>query len=352
MKKTLSVVTAIGLALGLSACNPPMPPEVRAALEEQIIVCETGESQVVLPGAALNQASLWNDAMLVDCPDMSLVDATDASSANLVGGLSIDEGAAAGAYAQIPFGIDAAVFLINSVDMGTIALSPESIEGILTGEITNWSDPRIVEDNPNDLMPDLEITLVSKTSKDAASAMGDWMSRLLGRELDLSALEQVDSLTADDVLEIPDGGIMLSSYSSNYDAAWLTANIVLDLSTEKIAEASTGNFASAGTQWEFVSAGNVAGVKLNPELPALPPQGIDVAPEPYQAIFAVNLSLVGADELVHRAVARYLLRAASQSTLAGFNLVELPDAVRMKVIDFISNGLTVPELDPELLEGQ
>jgi phosphate transport system substrate-binding protein len=352
MKKTLSVITAIGLALGLSACNPPMPPEVRAALEEQIIVCEPGESAISLPGAAVNQASLWSDALLTDCPEMTLVDSADVSSANLVGGMSTDEAAKLGAYAQIPFGVDAAVFLINSSEMGTIALSPESIEGILTGEITNWSDPRVVENNPNDIMPDQEITVVTKTSKDAALAMGEWMSRMLGRELDLSALEPLDSITSDDVYEIPDGGIMLASYSSNYDAAWLTANIVLDLATERYAEASTGNFASAATQWEFVESGNIWGVKLNPELPALPPQGIDVAPEPYQAVFAINLALIGEDALVHRANARYLLRAASQATLAGFNFVELPDSIRMKVIDAISAGLTVPELDPELLEGQ
>lgn len=352
MKKLLSVFTALGIALSLSACNPPMPPEVRAALEEQIIVCETGESVISLPGASANQASLWSDAMLTDCPEMLLTDAGDPELANLVGGLSYEEAETLGAYAQIPFGVDAAVFLINSSEMGAIALSPKSIEGILTGQITNWSDSRIVEDNPNDLMPDLEIKLVSKTSRAAASAMGEWISRLLGRELDLTALEQANSLSADDVSEIPEGGIMLASYSSNYDAAWLTANIILDLSIEKIAEAATGNFASAATQWEFAESGNVAGVKLNPDLPAMPPQGIDVAPEPYQAIFPINLALIGADELVHRANARYLLRAASQSTLAGFNIVELPDAIRLKAIDFISVGLTVPELDPELLEGQ
>lgn len=352
MKKVLSVITAIGIALGLSACNPPMPPEVRAALEEQIIVCEPGESGIALPGAALNQASLWSDALQTDCPDMILFDAATADSANLVGGLSKDEAESLGAYAQIPFGVDAAVFLVNIPEIGAIALSPKSIEGILNGEITSWSDSRIVADNPNDIMPDLEIRLVRKTSRDAAIAMGDWISRLLGRELDLRKLEITDSLGANEVSAIPEGGIMLASYSSNYDAAWLTANVMLDLATEKIAESATGNFASAATQLEFVESNNVAGVKLNPDLTVMPPQGIDIAPEPYQAIFPVNLALIGEDELVHRANARYLLRAASQSTLAGFNIVELPDAIRLKAIDFISVGLTVPELDPELLEGQ
>jgi hypothetical protein len=144
---------------------------------------------------------------------------------------------------------------------------------------------------------------------------------------------------------------MLAPYSANFDAGWLTANVVLDVSTEQIAEATTGNFSSAATQWEYQEANSVVSVKLNPELPALPPQGIDIAPEPYQAIFAVSLALVGADELVHRANVRYLMRAASQSTLAGYGYVELPSAIRMKIIDFISKGLTVPELDPALIEG-
>jgi hypothetical protein len=61
--------------------------------------------------------------------------------------------------------------------------------------------------------------------------------------------------------------------------------------------------------------------------------------------------MVGADELVHRANVRYLMRAASQATLAGYGYVELPSAIRMKIIDFVSKGLTVPELDPALIEG-
>jgi len=351
MKKSLAVLVAIGVALGLTACNPPMPPEVRAALEEQFIVCEPGESSIYLPGAALDQAYAWNDALAVDCPEMVLSDAMDLASANLIGGFATDAPEVSGAYAQIPFGVDAAVFLVNSADMGALALSPESIEGILLGEITNWSDPRIAGDNPNDIMPDQDIVLVTNTTKDAKAAMGLWISRLLGRDLDLAGLNATDSINLDEVYELPEGGIMLAPYSANFDAGWLTANVVLDVSTEQIAEATTGNFSSAATQWEYQEANSVVSVKLNPELPALPPQGIDIAPEPYQAIFAVSLALVGADELVHRANVRYLMRAASQSTLAGYGYVELPSAIRMKIIDFISKGLTVPELDPALIEG-
>lgn len=352
MKKALSILLTGALALGLSACNPPLPPEVRAALEEQIIVCEQGESAIILPGAAVEQASLWNDSLSFDCPEMVLSDAADFESANLVAGLESDSALLANAYAQVPFAVDAAVFLINSVDMGSVALSPKSIDGIFSGSISNWSDPQLVEDNPNNNMPDLEIVLVPQTSKKALEAMQTWMTRLLGKALDVSALEISEELSVDALYEIPDGGIMLAPYSLNYEPAWMTANIVLDVATEKIAEGATGNFASAATQWEYQESGSVAGVKLNPELPALPPQGIDTAPEPYQAIFPVNIALVGADELIHRANLRYLLRAASQSTLTGFNYVELPNNIRFKIIDFISTGLTVPELDPALLEGQ
>jgi phosphate transport system substrate-binding protein len=351
MKKALSVLVAIGLAFGLTACNPPMPPEVRAALEEQIIVCEAGSSQVLLPGAAVDQAALWNDSLASDCPEMLLADAADLSSANLVAGFGTNSKEIAGAYAQIPFAVDAAVFLVNSSEMGAVALSPQAISGILSGEITNWNDPVIAADNPNDIMPEQEITLVTSTTYEALNAMSSWISRLLGEELDTSRLQATENSLADEINNLPDGGIMLANYSANYEAAWLTANVLLEPGTEKLAEAAIGNFASAATQWEFKLDGQVATVQLNPELPALPPQGIDIAPEPYQAVFAVNLALVGEDELVHRANARYLLRAASQSTLAGFNFVELPDAIRMKVIDFISYGLTVPELDPELIEG-
>lgn len=351
MKKTLSVLVAMGLAMGLTACNPPLPPEVRAALEEQIIVCEAGSSSIALPGAAVDQAALWGDSIAADCPDMSLLDTPDEQSANMLAGIASSSQALETAYAQIPFAVDAAVFVVNSSEMGALALSPAAIEGILTGKITNWSDPVIAADNPNDFMPDLEINLVSTTTFEALNSMSDWISRLLGRELDTSALTPVESVSLEEIYNIPEGAIMLANYSSNYEPAWLTANILLETGTENLAESATGNFASAATQWEFELAGNRATVKLNPELPALPPQGIDVAPVPYQAVFAVTLALVGQDELVHRANARYLLRAASQSTLAGFNFVELPDSIRMKAIDFISTGLTVPELDPELLEG-
>lgn len=351
MKKPLSILLAVGLALGLTACNPPLPPEVRASLEEQIIVCEPGESSIVLPGAAIDQAMLWNDALSLDCPEMSITDAVQISEANLLAGFDSTSPDVANAYAQIPFAVDAAVFVINSAEIGAVALSPETIQGILKKEITNWSDPLISEDNPNDIMPDQDIIVVQKTTIEAAKAMGAWLSRLLGTEADLSALKPSNSLSVQDLYDLPEGGIMLAPYSMNYEPAWLTANILLEPGSDRLVEAATGNFSSAATQWEYQEQGPIVSVKLNPELPALPPQGIDIAPEPYQAIFSVNLALVGADELVHRANVRYLLRAASQSTLAGFNFVELPDVVRMKIIDFISKGLTVPELDPALLEG-
>jgi len=121
LKKSLAVLVAIGVTLGLTACNPPMPPEVRAALEEQIIVCEPGESSIYLPGAALDQSYAWNDALTVDCPEMVLSDALDLTSANLIGGFATDAPEVSGAYAQIPFGVDAAVFLVNSADMGALA---------------------------------------------------------------------------------------------------------------------------------------------------------------------------------------------------------------------------------------
>ena len=49
--RVIGAVLIFGTAsLALTACDPPMPPEVAAQIAEQTYTCVEGESTVVVPG--------------------------------------------------------------------------------------------------------------------------------------------------------------------------------------------------------------------------------------------------------------------------------------------------------------
>jgi hypothetical protein len=52
-QKLVAAVIAVGLSLSLTACDPPMPEDLKIALAEKTILCESGlamrsQSQVTL----------------------------------------------------------------------------------------------------------------------------------------------------------------------------------------------------------------------------------------------------------------------------------------------------------------
>jgi hypothetical protein len=338
-----AAATALVALLALTGCTPPMPPEVRAALAEQTYTCVAGNSSVALPRAITDLAASWQDSMITACPDMSFSVAEAAEEAHLV----IDSTAEtiAGAYATVPFALDATVIAVNISGLTSINLTAANVEGILNGEITDWADPAIAAANPGLGLTSEPIVLDARIQKNGKAPLSSWLARLNGGAFDDSKLVEVAAITVDDALVLPEGGIAFLPYSVNAEAMWVAAGIVTDLKhpNESAVIPDSDHINSAGSQLRVVKTETAISVELKPDAKPLAPAGQDQAVAPYQAVYTVPLGLTGTDDLVARAIARFLLRQDSQGMLGASYLLPIPETVRVEVLELVSVGLDIPE---------
>ena len=80
-------------------------------------------------------------------------------------------------------------------------------------------------------------------------------------------------------------------------------------------------------------------VKLDPSIKPTPPLGSDIAPLPYQAVFPINITVCGAESLLNRAIAKFLLRQDSQGVISSSSVLSLPEAIRVESLLDVSRGL-------------
>lgn len=339
-----SVAAAAIAALALTGCTPPMPPEVRAALAEQSFTCVAGDATVAFPYAATDLAVQWQDALAIACPEMTMTALEDTEESNvLVDAYGVD---VSGAYASVPFALDATVVVVNIAGLSGLSLSADAINKILSGQITSWSDPAIQAVNPGLELIDEPIVLDPRIQKNAVKSFADWMKRLNGGSFDDSKFELVERVTVDDAYAVPEGGIAFVPYSVNAEAMLIPVAIVTDVKdpegTFVVPEGST--VASAAGQLKVTKSDGKVSIELDPNRKPAASAGQDVALNPYQAIYPVTMVLRGEDNLTARAVARFLLRQDSQGILAMSFFLPIPETVRVETLAVIEKGLPEPVL--------
>lgn len=325
-----AVVGIVAASLLLTACDPPMPPEVRAALEEQTFTCESGETQFFATETVAAVAGDWTASIELNCPGMTLVSQpVDSEAVELAVG-----GERSGAYAAVPFAVDATVLVVALSDITDVALSAEVVEKIWAGEITAWDDPAIVKLNPNFAMPSTPITFGIDPAVTRPEVFEQWLSRLAGREIRLgTGTAGLDSLA--------EGSLVLTDYSTAMELSATMAGIVSD----KIAVAPNIESINSGASMFKTKADNgIISSELDPKAKPIPPAGVNAAPAPYQAVWLLELKLFGTDSLKTRAAARYLLRQDSQGSLGMSNVVAIPENLRLAAIEVVSVGLPKPQI--------
>lgn len=66
---------------------------------------------------------------------------------------------------EIPAYISPIAVIFNLEGISSLNLDPDTLAGIFTGQITNWSDPAIADQNPDVELPDLTITPVHRSDE-------------------------------------------------------------------------------------------------------------------------------------------------------------------------------------------
>ena len=83
-----------------------------------------------------------------------------------------------GAVFEFPVWISPIAVFFNLDGIDSLNMTPATIAGIFTNEITNWSDAAIAADNPGVSLPDLAITPVFRSDESGTTAnFTDWLAK-------------------------------------------------------------------------------------------------------------------------------------------------------------------------------
>lgn len=342
-RKSIAISIAIAATFNLTACDPPMPPEVAAQILEQSYTCEPGTAVAKFPADMADPAVGWADSLFSSCVDPLPTMELQIAEAN-------DFDLLVNAYPSdickpaftLPFAIEAADFVFQLADSSSLNLSAKSMAAILNGEITNWADPRIAKENDGSIFPDLAITVRKKADELALSSLLGWLANS-GQEVSSARFSAVADLGYEPLVE---GEVAIMPHSQVMANGLYSASLITGKDHETgevlVAVADTVGISSGASQLAAIKNGEELTVKLDPSIPPRAQEGLDVAAPPYQAIYPVNLYACGEDSLVKRAISLFLLRLDSQGALAASNYNQLPEQIRFEALDIARRGLPTP----------
>lgn len=295
-KKAISAtVIALAISMGLTACDPPMPPDVLAALAEQTVTCESGGVNVAFPESVADLTGGWSGALADSCADMSLnAIAAEDETADVIISATGEVSSACKPFEQVPFAQDGSVLAFLNSELASLDITPEIVSGILSGKITDWSDPAITAANGGTAASSLPINLLPTAQANALAATKSWL-KSQGQDDSASKVSPVSFDDGSAVMAMAEGDIALTTYSValyNYSAV---ATVTAD-----------------GEALQYLGG------------------------------FTVDAFLCGEDTLVKRAVVKYLLRQDSQGALLSGVLLPLSDETRLASVTKVSKGLPVP----------
>jgi phosphate transport system substrate-binding protein len=342
------------MAFNLSGCTPPLPPELQAQLADNSINC--GSAPVTVSGSPSIAPILeqWSSEYLGLCPSAgaTLSEVADGTTADVVISDSITVPANCEAALTAPIFVGGVSIATSLLGLDGIVLSPETLSGIVNGDITSWSDPKIIEINPQFEPIELPVQLSTVIAKSDADALDAWMSRVApdswkGFPDSFTFTESFDEVNLPTQL-YEDGGIVFVPSNFAISNSLTSALLITEAGVEPVPSLAE-NIASAASQLSVSSNQSPLEVAIDPNKKPLPVPGFDVALTPWQGIVTHFAHVCkGGSELDSKAFLRFGLRSSSQSTLASYGFVELPLEVRGAVVNLVSRGLPSPSpLEPD-----
>ena len=353
MKKSVRVSAALAIAtaaaLALTACDPPMPPDVAAQIAEQTYTCVQGDVTITGPAEIADPLSQWNLSLPTACvsplPAMTLTPVASAPADLLVSAATPDA-AVCKPFETVPLAVDSGNIAFNLSVTSTLNLTPKTAAAILTGKITKWNDKAIAAENVGTEMPDEPIIIGKPADKLAFDSLNTWLSRL-GAPIDSASFAHSASTSIDSYSALQEGEVAIvpGSYAMALGLYSVSIQTGVDSSTKEpvLAVSDVSGTGSAATQWVAKTNDGGVGVTLDSSLAPIAQAGFDTAATPYQAIYPVNLYLCGEDTLLKRAAATYILRLDSQGALGASNYNQLNEGTRTLALVTVRKGLPEPK---------
>ena len=182
------VLAAFATAL-VAGCTPPMPPDVLAARAEAQVACGTGEVRVSVPSGFSGSMDSVGAALTSVCPDETVLEVPAEESAPLAlvdktpSQADIDAFKATSCPNDPVIVVPAFAYPVtlayNVVGLEGLLMTPQIVSGILSGAITSWEDPLLLEANPDfdlTLLPEIALMSIDSPQGDV-EAMTTWLSQ-------------------------------------------------------------------------------------------------------------------------------------------------------------------------------
>lgn len=349
MAKKTVFISLISLSLLISACTPPIPPDVLASYAEQEVQCANGEVKVKGSDNTLNVLQAGIDLYLVSCPESLVSVDNETSEPNIV---VTDDSAA---EPEMCNASEVKTSLMNQFStivyygegLDGIVLNPEAAAGLMSGEITKWNDPLIASSNPEFELPEIPVTFVEVEKLHASDqAFIDWISTITGKTIEIKP----NKIVPDFQTLLQDFGTLngvMSVLPSNiiYDNALTYANLKIN---DQDFLFDSSSFASAASQ-VFIKEdnGNVLGF-LDPEVQPATDIGTSEISNSWHGISYYSYGLCKDDEINSaRTFMRFLSRLDAQGQLETFGYFPLTEPLRVKVAGKIGEKLPTPSFNPE-----
>lgn len=355
-------------ALILSACTPPLPPDVLAAQAEANITCQTGSVDVGAPEIFVGAVDAVGQSLTTTCPDQAVVEvaADQPAPVQLVDVLPSSALLASfkatsclsGTTLVVPAFTYPVTMAFNEPGLEGIQLSPKAIAGILSGTVKTWDDPLITASNEGlllDGLPPLQL-VTSKSDQGSVQAMTAWLTATTpdtwkqGTVGTLSAGESFDTV-ADLVTSITsnEGQIAVLPVTTANNNVLGMASLPAGPNTDIWVTADDVQLAKVGSAAMTDQTSTLAGGEskdmliYGPGLGGVPVEGqFDIAAS--KIVLSEGQELIGWPVMgvAHLLVcndkanplplsfAQYLVRLAGQGSLEAFGVTPLPEPIRIK----------------------
>ena len=353
MSRTKNVIALAVVALSISACTPPMPPEFKADLAERYVTCVPGEIAISTVPELAEVTQEWADGISENCSDLSgtIVDpVVDVDTPVDVFITAPGQTPTCNAAASSPIGIDAVAVAVTVEGLDGVIFSPALLHRALSGGMTSWADPELQELNPDLELTDTPVILRASARPQDIAVLSDWMGRLDSAGWPSAPNGLVPDAAFDKdavIIELETEGTI-----SVVPASLVTNNSLQSVSIQTSPDLepvylNTDTVISAGTQMTATTSGSIVTAALDPALAPTPPAGSDVALEPWQALNQFTITVCsGTNEMAGRAFARFVLRLDSQGVMIVSGFTELPEQIRTAGVTAVSEGLPEPTIPP------
>lgn len=359
MKSTRGIVLAacaLTTTALVSACTPPLPPDVLAAQAEANITCQTGAQNVSLPEDFAGASDAVNATLAGTCPEQSLVEVAPGEPATLTITDTAPTAEQVAAFEQIcPSGAITVpvlgypvVLALNVIGLEGVVMTPKALAGILDGTVTSWTDPLIVDANPGiDFSGIPDITVMSlEGGSGAVNAMTAYLTKTAPESWTAGTVSTLAfgskfATTADLMAELTmtDGAVAVLPAIQALNSALPMASADINGTTISVDDTQLLKVGVGALTITTDAQGNITATPAVGGTPV--PENFDIAAA--KVVLAEGQELLGWPILgiAHMMVcddgtdplplssAQYLVRLAGQGSLETFGLTPLPEPIRI-----------------------